>query len=257
MKLKDKTCIITGSGSGIGEEMAPMFSAEGARVVVADIDIDGARRTAARIESSGGEALAVEVDITCPEQVDGMIQATLDRFERLDVLVNNAGVGLNCPFLDTGLDDWNRVLRVVLTGTFLCAQAAARVMVEQGYGRIVNVGSISGQRGAQGRAAYGAAKAGVLQLTRTMAVELGPKGVYVNAISPGPVDTPQSRGTHTQATRNAYLERMPLGRYGERREVSAAALFLASDDAGFAVGSILNVDGGFYSSGLRFDPEAD
>ena len=257
MRLQDKVCLITGSGSGIGAEMAPLFAAEGGRLVVADIDADGAKNTANRIRSNGGQALAVDVDITVPEQVDGMVRAALDEYGRVDVLVNNAGVGLNQPFLETSLEDWERVHKVVLTGTFLCSRATARVMVEQGAGRIVNVGSISGQRGAQGRAAYGAAKAGVLQLTRVMAVELAPLGVFVNAISPGPVDTPQSRGTHTRATRQAYLDRMPLGRYGERSEVSAAALFLASDEAGFAVGSILNVDGGFYAAGLRFDPEAD
>lgn len=257
MRLADKVCIITGAGSGIGAQMAPMFAAEGARVVVADIDGDGARETAAQIQQAGGKAVDVQVDITQPDQVAAMVQTATDTYGRLDVLINNAGVGLNCPFLETTLEDWERVQRVVLTGTFLCSQAAARVMVAQRGGRIVNVGSISGQRGAQGRAAYGSAKAGVLQLTRVMAVELAPHGVYVNAVSPGPVDTPQSRGTHTAATRQAYLDRMPLGRYGERREVAAAVLFLASDEAGFAVGSILNVDGGFDAAGLRFDPEAD
>ena len=256
MRLQNKVSIITGSGSGIGREMASVFAAEGAQVVIADIDGESARRGAQEIAAEGFETLAIETDITRPEQVEGMIQRTLDRFGRLDVLVNNAGTGLNKPFLETTLEEWNRLIRVNLTGTFLCGQAAARVMVEQGRGRIVNVASISGQRGAQGRAAYGAAKAGVAQLTRVMAVELGPRGVYVNAISPGPVDTPQSRGTHTQATRQAYLDRLPIGRYGQRKEVAAAALFLASDEAGFVMGHVLNVDGGFKGAGLRFDPEA-
>jgi len=256
MRLKDKVAIITGSGSGIGREMAALFVREGARMVIADIDGESARVAAQEIGADGFESLPVEADISRPEQVDGMMEQTLERFGRLDVLVNNAGIGLNRPFLDTGLEEWERMLRVVLTGTFLCAQAAARIMVEQGAGRIVNVGSISGQRGAQGRAAYGAAKAGVLQLTQTMAVELAPRGVIVNAISPGPVDTPQSRGTHTQATRQAYIDRLPIGRYGERSEVAAAALFLASDETDFVVGHVLNVDGGFKSTGLRFDPDA-
>jgi len=256
MRLKDKVAIITGSGSGIGREMAAIFAREGAKMVIVDIDGESARVAAQEIGADGFETLAVEADISKPEQVDGMIRQTVERFGRLDVLVNNAGIGLNRPFLDTGLEEWERMLRVVLTGTFLCAQAAARVMVEQGAGRIVNVGSISGQRGAQGRAAYGAAKAGVMQLTRTMAVELAPRGVIVNAISPGPVDTPQSRGTHTEATRQAYIDRLPIGRYGERSEVAAAALFLASDETNFVVGHVLNVDGGFKSTGLRFDPEA-
>lgn len=257
MRLLDKVAIITGSGRGIGRTMAEMFAAEGAKVVVADIDGESARRAAEEIAEMGKKTLALPVDIAVPEQVDAMIQQTLERFGRLDVLVNNAGIGHNKPFLETSLEKWEEQLRVNLTGTFLCAQAAARVMVEQGSGRIVNVGSISGQRGAQGRAAYGAAKAGIIQLTRVMAVELADRGVCVNAISPGPVDTEQSRGTHTEETRRAYRERMPIGRYGERREVAAAALFLASEEAGFVVGHILNVDGGFHSAGLMFDSEAE
>jgi 3-oxoacyl-[acyl-carrier protein] reductase len=130
-------------------------------------------------------------------------------------------------------------------------------MVRRGAGTIINVASISGQRGGQGRAAYGAAKAGVILLTKVMAVELAPLGVRVNAIAPGPVDTDQSRGTHTEATRRAYLDRIPICRYGERGEIAAAALFLASDSSSFVVGHVLNVDGGFQAAGLMFDPGED
>jgi 3-oxoacyl-[acyl-carrier protein] reductase len=186
-----------------------------------------------------------------------MVDETLGHFGRLDVLVNNAGVGLNRPFLTTTLEEWNRQLQVNLTGTFLCGQAAARVMTRRGGGRIVNVASISGQRGGQGRAAYGAAKAGVILLTKVMAVELAPLGVRVNAVAPGPVDTEQSRGTHTEATRRAYRERIPAGRYGERGEVADAVLFLASGSSGFVFGHVLNVDGGFGAAGLMFDTDAD
>src|SRR5204863_3494502 len=167
------------------------------------------------------------------------------RFQKLDILVNNAGVGLNKPFLTTTLEEWELQLRVNLTGTFLCAQAAACAMLERGGGRIVNVASISGQRGGQGRAAYGAAKAGVILLTKVMAVELAPLGVRVNAVSPGPVDTDQSRETHTASTRRAYFDRIPARRYGERAEIAAAVVFLASHEASFVNGHVLNVDGGF------------
>ncbi|HEY1379046.1 MAG TPA: SDR family NAD(P)-dependent oxidoreductase, partial [Gemmataceae bacterium] len=166
MRLANKVAVITGSGRGIGREMARLFAAEGAKVAVAELDPETARRTAAEITAAGGDALAVPADITEPAQVEELVRAVLDRWGRLDVLVNNAGVGLNRPALDTTLDEWDHVLRTNLTGTFLCAQAAARVMVRQGGGRIVNVASISGQRGGQGRAAYGAAKAGVIQLTK-------------------------------------------------------------------------------------------
>jgi 3-oxoacyl-[acyl-carrier protein] reductase len=236
--------------------MAGMFASEGARVVIADINSEQAQVAAADLAAQGGQAVAAAVDITRPDQIEAMVHTALDRFGRLDVLVNNAGIALNRPFLDTTLEEWNRLISVVLTGTFLCSQAAARVMVRQGKGSIVNIASISGQRGAQGRAAYGAAKAGVIQLTRIMAVELAPHHIRVNAVSPGPVVTDQSKGTHTAATRQSYLDRIPLHRYGERHEVAAAAMFLASDESSFVHGHILNVDGGFASAGLMFDPNA-
>ena len=253
MRLKNKVTIITGAGRGIGQSMARVFAAEGARVVAADLVLENATNTAGTIREAGGQAHPLEVDVTDPSQVQSMVDETLQRWERLDVLVNNAGIGLNKPFLDTTLEEWEQQIQVNLTGQFLCAQATARVMVRQGYGKIVNVGSISGQRGARGRVAYGAAKAGVMQMTRAMAVELADKGVCVNAISPGPVDTDQSRGTHTPATRRSYVKRIPLHRYGERSEIAAAALFLASDESSFVHGHILNVDGGFRAAGLMFE----
>jgi NAD(P)-dependent dehydrogenase (short-subunit alcohol dehydrogenase family) len=257
MRLANKVAVVTGSGRGIGREMARLFAAEGARVAVADLNEDTARRTAAEVTAAGGDAVAVHSDITDPSRVEALIRLVTDRWGRLDILVNNAGVGLNRPCLETTLAEWDHVMRTNLTGTFLCAQAAARVMVRQGAGRIVNVASISGQRGGQGRAAYGASKAGVIQLTRVMAVELAPLGVAVNAISPGPVDTDQSRHNHTPATRRAYHDRIPQRRYGEHREIAAAALFLASDEASFVTGAVLNVDGGFGAAGLMFDPHED
>jgi 3-oxoacyl-[acyl-carrier protein] reductase len=256
-RLSGKVAIITGAGNGIGRTMAALFAAEGAHVVIADIDGKGARDAAAEIVAGGGHAHPLTADITSPDQVQSMVDETFACYDRLDVLVNNAGAGLNRPFLDTTLEEWNRLINVVLTGTFLCSQAAARIMVREGHGAIINVASISGQRGAQGRAAYGAAKAGVIQLTRVMAVELAARGVRVNALSPGPVDTDQSNGTHTAATRQSYLDRIPLHRYGERHEVAAAALFLASDESCFIHGHVLNVDGGFAAAGLMFDPAAE
>ena len=257
MKLAEKVAIITGSGRGIGRAIAIRFASEGAAVVVADVDGQAAAEAANRIRGEGGTAFASEVDVADAAGVQAMVDDVEARLGGVDILVNNAGVGLNQPFLTTTLEEWDRQIRVNLTGTFLCAQAVARVMVRRGYGRIVNVASISGQRGGQGRAAYGAAKAGVILLTKVMAVELAPQGVRVNAIAPGPVDTEQSRGTHTEATRRAYRERIPTGRYGALEEIAAATLFLASDESGFVAGHILNVDGGFLAAGLMFDPGED
>lgn len=256
MKLSQHVCLITGAGRGIGREIALRFAREGARVIIGDIDEASARHVAAEIAGAKGEACALRLDVAEPQSVQAAFVEIARRFDRIDVLVNNAGVGCNEPVLDLSLEEWERNLRINLTGTFLCAQAAARAMVKQGSGRIINIASISGQRGGTGRAAYGAAKAGVIQLTRVMAVELAPHGVGVNAISPGPVDTAQSRGTHTPATRRAYLERIPMKRYGEGAEIAAAAVFLASADASFVAGHILNVDGGFAAAGLMFEDEA-
>src|SRR5262245_14393906 len=191
MRLKNEVVIVTGRGRGIGTAIARRCAAEGARVAVADLDEASARRLADELTAGGGEALAAQVDVAEPLQVQRLIDETLAQFGRLDVLINNAGIGLNRPFLETSLEEWELQLRVNLTGTFLCGQAAARAMLKQGGGRIVNVASISGQRGGQGRAAYGAAKAGVILLTKVMAVELSPLGISVNAVAPGPVDTDQ------------------------------------------------------------------
>jgi 3-oxoacyl-[acyl-carrier protein] reductase len=253
MQLQGDVAIVTGAGRGIGSQIAQRFAAEGARVVVADLDESSARRVAAAINEAGGEAIDWGVDVCEAAQVNRIVADTLGRFGKLDILVNNAGVGLNRPFLTTTLEEWELQLRVNLTGTFLCAQSAARAMVRQGSGRIVNVASISGQRGGQGRAAYGSAKAGVILLTKVMSVELSPLGVRVNAVSPGPVDTDQSRETHTPSTRQAYYDRIPARRYGEREEIAAAALFLASQESSFVSGHVLNVDGGFNAAGLIFE----
>ncbi len=257
MRLQDKVAIITGSGRGIGREMARLFVLEGAHVVVADVDRANAEQTASQFDPTGRAARAIHVDITNPALVQAMIEDTLKHFGRIDILVNNAGVGSNCPFLTTTLEEWEQQLRVNLTGTFICAQAAARVMVRQKSGRIVNVASISGQRGGQGRAAYGASKAGVILLTKVMAVELSPLGINVNAIAPGPVVTEMSTGTHTEATRNSYRDRIPLRRYGTEQEIASAAVFLGSEEAAFINGHVLNVDGGFGAAGLMFDPHTD
>jgi 3-oxoacyl-[acyl-carrier protein] reductase len=249
-RLQDKIALVTGSGRGIGAACAETFAREGASVMVADKDLETATATAEAIVAAGGTARAMRADVSVPGDCEAMVAETVDAFGRIDILVNNAGIGMHRMFLEMTLEDWERVLRINLTGVFLTAQAAARRMVAQGSGRIVNIGSISGQRGGTGRSGYGTAKAGVHQLTRIMAVELGPLGVAVNAIAPGPVRTDITN--HGPAQTKAYIDRIPMGDYGTRDSVAAAALYLASDECTFVTGHVLNVDGGFNGAGLMF-----
>ena len=245
--LEGQCALVTGAGQGIGEAIAELFASQGALVGIVDLDGEKAKAVAARI---GASALALQADIGDPSQVRSMVEKARETWGRIDILVNNAGIGHVKPFLDIPLEEWDRVIRTNLTGTFLCAQAAGRVMTQQGAGVIVNVGSISGQRGGWGRAAYGAAKAGVILLTKVMSVELAAQGVRVNCISPGPTETDQVRECHDAATRERYHRLLPIRRYAAPSEIAAAALFLASPAASFVSGHILNVDGGFDSAGL-------
>jgi 3-oxoacyl-[acyl-carrier protein] reductase len=253
-RFKGKVSIITGSGQGIGREIALAMAREGASGVIADWNESRAQEVAKEITACGGIAIPVKVDVSDPDQVEAMVRQTLETFGCIDILVNNAGIGHVKPFLSITLEEWNRVLQINLTGQFLCAQAVARAMLQQGGGRIINVASISGERGGTGRAAYGAAKAGVILLTKVMAVELASKDIRVNAISPGPTETEQVRECHDDATRAAYHSVLPIKRYAEPSEIANAALFLASDEASFVHGHILNVDGGFGAAGLIFEP---
>ena len=252
MRLADKVALVTGAGHGLGAEIARCFGAEGAAVLCADRDPETAREVAAAIASAGGTAEVFQADVSdsaaCAEQVEETVQ----RFGRIDILVNNAGIALHRLALDTDLEAWNQVLGINLTGAFLTAQAAARRMTVQGGGRIIQMGSISGQRGNMGGLAYGVSKAGVMHMVKVLAVELSDKGVMVNAIAPGPIETGISQ--HGPSRRANYLSRIPERRYGTPAAVAAAALYLASDECDWVTGHVLNVDGGYAAAGLSYDP---
>ena len=254
MRLKDKIAIVTGGARGIGLAVARAFAREGAAVVIADVDLDGAMASADSIVATGARALPVAVNVADPASVTALIGTILSSYGRVDILINNAGVGGNTPFLETSLQDWNRIIGINLTGAFLVAQAAAREMVKGGGGKIVNIASLSGQRGGNGRAAYGSAKAGLELLTKVMAVELAEHNINVNNIAPGAIETEMAKFAHDAATRAAYNYLIPMRRYGTPEEIASAAIFLCSDEARYVQGHTLNVDGGFLSAGLMFGP---
>ncbi len=254
MQLKNKSTIVTGGASGVGRAIAQRYAREGAKVVVADINEQGIDETVQNIRSHGGEATSAVLDVSNPDDVNAMIDSASGRHGGLDVIVNSAAIARVQRFLDITIENWNELLAINLTGVFLCAQAAARSMKEQGGGgRIINISSVNGQRAITGRGAYSVAKGGLEMLTRIMAAELGEFSITVNSIAPAPVDTPMIKKMHTESTRAEWHRVLPVKRYARPEEVAHAAVFLAADDSSYITGHTLNVDGGFNASGLLLD----
>ncbi|MBP0116044.1 SDR family NAD(P)-dependent oxidoreductase [Bradyrhizobium vignae] len=247
--LEGRVALVTGGARGIGLAIAGKLVSQSARVVLAARD-GGAAEVAAKTLGAGGNAIGITVDVESPGSIHAMMEQIDARWGGIDILVNNAGGGKHAPFLEMTLDNWERTLRVNLTGAFLVGQAAARRMAASGRGAIVNITSISGQRGGVRRAAYGSSKAGLELLTRIMAVELAPHGIRVNAVAPGPIAPAPGRFDHDEAEQAAYINLLPMRRFGRPEEVADSVLFLVSDESRYITGHVLNVDGGMGSAGL-------
>jgi NAD(P)-dependent dehydrogenase (short-subunit alcohol dehydrogenase family) len=250
LDFRGRVALVTGGASGIGFAVAKQLADLGAQIAIADINIEGAETAAAKLAASGAEVMTAQVDVRERDAVERMVDAIVKRFGKIDILVHSAGVGIERAFLDTSAEEWRRVIDIDLSGTFYCAQAVARRMADNGYGRIITLSSTAGLRGGTGRAAYGAAKGGVLALTKVMAVELAEYGITANALAPGAIETELVARMHSAETRRAYRAGIPMDRYGSPDEVAFTAVFLASEQAGYVTGHILGVDGGFLAAGV-------
>lgn len=243
MDLSERVAIVTGSGQGIGREIALKLAEVSARVIVNDVNEDSAKSVAEKIKAEKGESLAITADVSQSSEVERLIEETVAAYGKVDILVNNAGITRDQLILRMSDDDWDRVINVDLKSAFLCTRAVLRYMVRQRWGRIINISSIVGIVGNAGQANYASAKAGIIGLTRTIAREVASRGITVNAIAPGFIDTPMTQQL-SEKQREELQKRIPLGFLGTPRDVAEAVAFLASEEARYISGHVLNVDGG-------------
>ena len=243
MNLSARVAIVTGSGQGIGREIALTLAEHGASVVISDINATTANEVAAEIVAKNGKSMAITADVTAQEEVASLVDQTVSSFGQIDILVNNAGIARDTLLMRMSSTDWDQVLATNLKGAFLCTQAVVRHMIRQRWGRIINIASVVGLIGNSGQANYAAAKAGLIGLTKTAARELAARGVTANAIAPGFIDTEMTRKLSDNA-KQEFLRQIPLGYAGLPKDVADAVAFLASEEARYITGHVLNVDGG-------------
>lgn len=245
MKLKDKVAIITGSARGIGREIALLFAKEGANPVIVDIDLEEAGKLSREINSCGRDSIALKVDVSDQKSVEEMVSKVTEKYGRIDILVNNAGITRDSLLIRMKEEDWDKVLAINLKGTFNCTQSVSKIMIKQRSGKIVNIASIIGLNGNTGQANYAASKGGVIALTKTAAKELGRRGINVNAVAPGFIDTKMTQ-VLTEDMKNETIKDIPLGKLGLPGDVASLVLFLTSEDSAYITGEVIRIDGGLW-----------
>jgi 3-oxoacyl-[acyl-carrier protein] reductase len=243
MSLSNRVAIVTGSGQGIGREIALMLSGLGASVVISDVNVDTAKEVAAEIEANKGKSLAIPANVTAAAEVNKLVEQVLSSFGHIDILVNNAGVTRDGLLLRMSEADWDMVLNINLKGAFICTQAVLRHMIRQRWGRIVNMASVVGLTGNAGQANYSASKAGLIGLTKSTAREVASRGITVNAVAPGFIDTGMTQKL-SDNVKQELLKQIPVGFIGTPKDVAYAVSFLVSEEAHYITGQVINVNGG-------------
>lgn len=243
MSLKDQTAVVTGGARGIGKEISLTLARQGANIVIADLIVEQAEETAEEIKKLGCQVLIQKVDVSKMSDVENMVKNTISEFKTLDILINNAGVTRDTLLVRMKEEDWDFVIKVNLTGTFNCTKCAARYMMKQRKGKIVNISSIVGVMGNAGQANYSASKAGIIGLTKSSARELASRNVTVNAVAPGFIDTEMTRVLN-ESVQQQLKDQIPLGKLGQPEDIANCVKFLVSEEASYITGQVINVNGG-------------